>query len=293
MPCSVFEAEEQDLTLRPGIRRRMAKQVFWMETGSSGRTGDAGVTVTSMSGDRSTDSDILMNGVHHRWSTPTTGGGAIDVFSVMLHEFGHLTAWHTPSGSDAIMAPAWSGYPEIGPRFRAMRAASASYTLACADVEQASLRLGEGCAENCECSSGLCRQGKCSRRCAMDDPCPGGMSCQLAIEGDGYCVSLMGGADNGEYLPIGAQCNRPDNLPQPELCATGLCEPASIRGGVERHLCTQRCSEGGRLSDWHFVPGRLLCVVETVDLTRCGDQDPETGCGCTSGSLHSTCGGSW
>ena len=59
---------------------------------------------------------------------------------------------------------------------------------------------------------------------------PGGMSCRLAIEGDGYRVSLMGGADNGEYLPIGAQCNRPDNLPQPELCATGLCEPASIRG---------------------------------------------------------------
>ena len=288
VPGSVFEAEEQDPDFATWDQAADGRnKFFWMETGFPGGPATLGVTVTSMSGDRSTDSDILMNGVHHRWSTPTTGGDAIDVFSVMLHEFGHLTGLgHTPSGSDAIMAPAWSGHPEIGPRPSDVAGICELYPGVRADVEQASLRLGEGCAENCECSSGLCRQGKCSRRCAMDDPCPGGMSCRLAIEGDGYCVSLMGGADNGEYLPIGAQCNRPDNfLPQPELCATGLCEPASIRG-VERHLCTQRCSEGDVCPTGTSCRGGY-CVVETVDLTRCGDQDPETGCGCTSGSLHS------
>ena len=110
---------------------------------------NSGVTVTSMSGDESTDSDILMNGVHHRWSTPTTGGDAIDVFSVMLHEFGHLTGLgHTPAGSDAIMAPAWSGHPEIGPRPSDVAGICELYPGVRAEVEQASLRLAENCGKN-------------------------------------------------------------------------------------------------------------------------------------------------
>ena len=93
----------------------------------------------------------------------------------------------------------------------------------------------------------------------MDDPCPGGMSRRLAIEGDGYCVSLMGGADNGEYLPIGAQCNRPDSR-RPQLRA--LCGNRVVRAcehpGVECLPLYAAVLRGGRLSDWHFVPGAAM-----------------------------------
>ena len=86
VPCSVFEAEEQDPDFATWDQAADGRnKFFWMETGFPGGPATLGVTVTSMSGDRSTDSDILMNGVHHRWSTPTTGD-AIDVFSVMLRE---------------------------------------------------------------------------------------------------------------------------------------------------------------------------------------------------------------
>ena len=286
VPCTVFEAEEQEPDFSTWDQAADGRnKFFWMETGFPGGPSTLGVTVTSMRGDESTDSDILMNGVHHRWSTPTTGGDAVDVFSVMLHEFGHLTGLgHTPSGSDAIMAPAWSGHPEIGPRPSDVSGICELYPGVRAEVDQASLRLAENCGKNCECASGLCRQGKCSRRCAMDDPCPGGMSCRLAVQGDGYCVSLMGGANNGEYLPIGAQCVRPDNfLPQADLCATGRCEPVSIRG-VERSLCTQVCGMTADCPSGTLCSGGY-CVVDAVDLTRCGEQGESSGgCGCSSTS---------
>ncbi len=292
VPCTVFDAEEQEPDFATWDQANDGRnKFFWMETGFPGGPSTLGVTVTSMDGERSLDSDILMNGVHHRWSTPVTGGDAVDVFSVMLHEFGHLTGLgHTPSGSDAIMAPAWSGHPEIGPRPSDVAGVCELYPGVRPEVEAASLRLGENCGRDCECSSGLCRQAKCSRRCAMDDPCPGGMSCLLAVQGDGYCVSLMGGADNGEYLPVGAQCVSPDNfLPQPELCASGRCEPVAIRG-VERHLCTQVCESNDECPTGTMCAGRY-CVVESVDLKRCGERsEPPEGCGC-SGSTPSVLSG--
>ena len=108
--------------------------------------------------------------------------------------------------------------------------------------------------------SGLCRQGKCSRRCAMDDPCPGGMSLPARHRGRRLLCEPDGRRRQRRVPPIGAQCNRPDNLPQPGS-ATGLCEPASIRGRAPPlYAAVLR----GRLSDWHFVRGGY-CVVETAD----------------------------
>jgi hypothetical protein len=286
VPCTVFEAEEQEPDFASWDQANDGRnKFFWMETGFPGGPATLGVAVTSFNGDQSVDSDILLNGVQHRWATPTTGSDGIDVFSVMLHEFGHLIGLgHTPSGSDAIMAPAWSGHPEIGPRPSDVAGVCELYPGVRPDVEQASLRLGENCGRACECGSGLCRQGKCSRRCAMDDPCPGGMSCLLALQGDGYCVSLMGGADNGEYLPIGAQCVRPDNfLPQADLCASGVCEALEIRG-VARHLCTKNCDTNDDCPSGASCEARY-CAIQTVDLTRCGEQsETPGGCGCVNGS---------
>ena len=91
VPCTVFDAVEQEPDFATWDQANDGRNKFlWMETGFPGGPSTLGVTVTSMNGDESIDSDILMNGVHHRWSTPVTGGDAVDVFSVMLHEFGHL-----------------------------------------------------------------------------------------------------------------------------------------------------------------------------------------------------------
>jgi V8-like Glu-specific endopeptidase len=48
--------------------------------------------------------------------------------------------------------------------------------------------LGETCAADAECLSGMCRAGECTRTCSVDTPCGVGLECRHATDGTGaYC----------------------------------------------------------------------------------------------------------
>ncbi len=55
----------------------------------------------------------------------------------------------------------------------------------CVDVPRGALPLGEGCATDSQCRSGMCVEGRCSMACCDEADCPAGFDCTLASNGEG------------------------------------------------------------------------------------------------------------
>ena len=296
VPCTVWDAAEREI---PGnfswdVGNDGYNKFYFIEDdfGSFGGSSTLGVTITNFSGGGAAngDADIVFNGVDHRWTSGDAGSGSTDIFSVALHEIGHFLGLGHPCeldggdcDVDAIMNPTWSGHPEVGPRPSDVQGICNIYPGVRPPIEDGSLRLGEACGGDCECGSGICRYGQCTRRCMIDDPCPAGgdTKCVLSRNGDGLCMSpvFVGGGE--EKYPVGAQCNSREA----DRCETGLCEFVEIRH-VRHRLCTETCTSDGDCRDG-AVCGEGLCIFLEQDGGFCGDgsgePDPGEGCGCSGG----------
>jgi uncharacterized protein (TIGR03382 family) len=288
VPCTIWDAKHDDERVVDSWSATddgINKYYFDEHNAHGFGGGTLGVTVMNFGNGVTRDADIIFNGYHHTWTTEQGGSGSVDVFSVALHEIGHALGLDHPCEGcsvDAIMSPAWSGHPEIGPRPSDVDGVCDLYPGVRPPVEDATLRLGEPCTADCECSSGMCRYGQCSRRCMIDDPCPkkGGTKCVLARDGQGICGALQAGTDDQEKYPLGALCSRRTA----DKCVTGVCEQIEVHG-VNRFLCTSACSSDAACADDAMCKDGY-CVMRTVDLSVCTEGDPDLpeSCGCSEGA---------
>lgn len=296
VPCTVWDAASRDvpenMTWTAG--NDGFNKFFFMESGfrSLGGPGTLGITISHFQGAGSpnSDADIVMNGQDHSWTSRDGGTGSADIFSVALHEIGHFLGLGHPCelsqgdcAVDAVMNPTWSGQPEVGPRPSDVLGVCEIYPGVRPPVEDGSMRLGEPCATDCECTSGICRYGQCSRRCRVDDPCPraGGTKCVLARNGEGLCMSPVFVGEGEAKYPLGAQCSPRES----HKCESGECTFVDIRG-VRYGLCTTSCE-----SDGQCQPGAVCregnCLLDDQVAEPCSTgPDPEDlgeGCSCVSG----------
>jgi hypothetical protein len=133
--------------------------------------------------------------------------------------------------------------------------------------------LGEHCASDGECSSGHCTDGVC---CDADchDTC------------GGCTAALKGGGDDGTCGYVAAGLNPPASSAEPtrDCAEDAACRGSTSCNGAGRCACIPECNV-----EADCAPGeRCSEDGECVSVSKTGDPDDDSGCGCrTLGSSRS------
>jgi hypothetical protein len=122
--------------------------------------------------------------------------------------------------------------------------------------------VGDPCADDAECFSGICHERLCTRHCDAEAPCPEGYGCHPDL---GICVAP----------PVGPPCTTDLD------CAGGVCHDG---------LCTRPCGEIPCPDNYTCDDLVHLCIPIPLGDTCSSALDCETGL-CVGGMCSRTCDG--
>ena len=234
--------------------------------------------------------DIIFNGFDHDWSTDGTPGTS-DVKEVALHEGGHLLGMLHPCEDaaetdclppeESIMAPA--GVSGASLKEDDKNGIRAIYPAVDESRCTGPYRIGETCAHDCECITGLkCVPGLddaqvCSPDCSADNAiCPVGFACILGAQpatGDparGTCFKIP----DEQRLPPAAICSRTSD------CEAGTCIAV---GAIGRTVCRFTCDAVEDCpTGYNCTEGVCVGKGEAAGIECPVDEEPEPGCGCAA-----------
>ena len=123
--CSYLEFSEQAWSGQGTVQNDGINRVFWVENERDwpGQSGTLALTYTfySAAGEQTiTDADMILNGVHWRWTTDENQVGQgtpaqLDVETVVFHEVGHFFGLNHSRDPSAAMFPSNNKLTQRGP----------------------------------------------------------------------------------------------------------------------------------------------------------------------------------
>ncbi len=222
--------------------------VGWVESGWRYGGGAIGVTLTRAQFGRGgevcfPEVDMFMNGVNYRWGVGANRG-AVDTYSIALHEAGHYIGLDHTNVRGASMAPAYLPGTVISLADDDRAGVCALYPATGSDCTTT------GCPSGQECVDGRCEvmrgDGRVCSPCGEDSDCGGaGSLCIRYPDGRRYC---------------GASCRSDSDCGAPTL----VCAP--LRGGGAQ--CAQRLGMGFSC-DEPVMPGGCRADTDCPAGQRC------------------------
>jgi hypothetical protein len=253
LSCTTFVAAPAGFQCTTGVNGNDAEPNIFFEDNWGNGSGAIGVTWSTSSGvgcgsvtddggqnhslQCKYDSDIELNDANYFW---TNNGGGTDIQSISVHEFGHFIGLDHCGGDgqnngcdlgDGVMYAAYPG-GEIRTLF------NDDVQGACALYPGTPGGLGWPCANNGQCTSGICvnagTNGYCTQTCGS---CPNGFLCDANPQNPGQMVCLRDDGLNKDQCEV-CQLSIPGACIDNGICIQGL--PSNSEG-----RCVMPCGGGG------------------------------------------------